>query len=302
MTTVQPPIHRRWLPWLAAGVTLLSPSAGLLLAGIRVRSAALPLLLLVFAAGLFWFGPSLPLVAAYGALLLLVVGLPTYVALVVLAFWIARSAPRRTPRERLRWLVLAGAFFVVWWLGSEWLRTLRATRLEPFSMSSGSMAPTLLVGDNLFLDKRPGWTPRPGEVVVFRRPGPGDLPYVKRVIGLPGDVIEVRGHELLLNGVAVLHTPCVTAPAGVPASERCAEESLPGSSPFPVLWRETPEDGQPPFQLGPSEYFMLGDERDNSMDSRQWGPVRRDQLLGHATVIWLSWDRGLRLSRIGRRL
>lgn len=168
-------------------------------------------------------------------------------------------------------------------------------------MSSGSMEPSLLVGDNLFVDKRPGWTPRRGEVVVFRRPDGG--PWVKRIVGLPGDIVEVRGHELLLNGAAVPHAPCAEAPPRGSAPRICAEESLPGAATsFPVLWHEQPEEGQPPLKLGPSEFFVLGDERDNSLDSRQWGPIRREHFLGRATVIWLSWDQGLRVSRVGRRL
>jgi signal peptidase I len=181
------------------------------------------------------------------------------------------------------------------------------------------MIPSLLPGDVVWINKLAydlkvpftthhlaAWgDPQRGDVAVFYSPADG-IRLVKRVIGLPGDVIELRGERLFLNGAPVAYAP---PPAGLSDPERhdgifYAAERLPG--------REHPIMIQPhrparrtfgPVTVPPDCYFMMGDNRDDSHDSRFFGCVPRQRIVGRASNVLLSVDlsHGLR-PRTGRVL
>lgn len=194
---------------------------------------------------------------------------------------------------------------------------IRAFLIEPFRIPSGSMLPTLLVGDHLFVNKLvygariPGTAlrlpavrdPRRGEVVVFtvakdhgrthaadRRP---DLPreqFVKRIVGLPGDRIDVRDGAVFVNGERV-----ETVPQGERMGDQAGREldvlgsSLDGHA-FRILDDPELDARGGRFQVEEGRYFVLGDNRDYSRDSRIWGTVRREELQGPAFLLYWSWD------------
>ena len=141
------------------------------------------------------------------------------------------------------------------------------------------MMETLIPGDYLMSDS---WEfsrrmPKRGEVVIFLYPKDTSLKYVKRVIGLPGDVVQVQGSVVRVNGVA-LDEPYVLA------------ENRKG---LPI--------GNGEFKVPAGEFFVLGDNRDNSHDSRFWGTVPAGNLYGSAEYIWFSYGTaGLRLERLGK--
>ena len=176
---------------------------------------------------------------------------------------------------------------------------------------SGSMKPTILEGDRVFVNKMAydlkvpfttwhiaEWgNPRRGDIAVFYSPHDGKR-LVKRVIGLPSDTIELRSEKLFLNGEPVDYAPLdETISAQVGEAERntsiFATEKLP-SRPHAVM--VTPSLPAPrsfgPVTVPEGEYFMIGDNRDNSFDSRFWGGVPRKQILGRATTVVISLDRG----------
>jgi signal peptidase I len=190
--------------------------------------------------------------------------------------------------------------------------------VEPYRIPSGSMFPTLLIGDHLFVNKFvygikvpftrfrfPGLRePERGEVVVFsvakrggqtfpadRRP---DLPteeFVKRIVGIPGDRIEFRAGELWVNGAPVESSP-LDAPFEDDAGRqlRVATVALDDRS-FRVL--DDPEISLPEpaaVTVPPGRYFMLGDNRDHSKDSRFWGTVDLAEIKGPALFLYWSWD------------
>jgi signal peptidase I len=192
----------------------------------------------------------------------------------------------------------------------------RAFLVEPFRIPSGSMLPTLWVGDHLFVNKFvygarvPGtrWhlpglrEPERGEVVVFTVAVDGiathpadlrpDLPredYVKRIIGLPGDRIDLVDGVVFVNGEPIharrsgAHFPDETG------YELDVQEVELGERHFAVL--DDPELRAQPvtFVVEPGRYFMLGDNRDRSNDSREWGTVRRADLKGPAFLLYWSW-------------
>lgn len=187
---------------------------------------------------------------------------------------------------------------------------IRSFLFEPFRIPSGSMIPTLLVGDFILVNKfsyglrlpvvnATLWDlgqPQRGDVVVFRYPHDPDVDYVKRVVGVPGDVVEIRDRRLYLNGKMV---PLKYQSEWRDDSEDSLllyEENL-DTHPHPVLLRLNWQD--PPYrvEVPPRHYFVMGDNRDNSSDSRVWGLVPEENLVGKATVVWLNLSR---LDRVGK--
>ncbi len=197
----------------------------------------------------------------------------------------------------------------------------RTVAYEPFNIPSGSMIPTLLVGDYLFVSKFSygyshfslpfslplfsgrilGSPPKRGDVIVFKYPVDNRTDYIKRVIGLPGDHIQVVHGELKINGETV---PRKQVDDFVYHDEsgstlRVAEymEKLPGGVTHPILRRpgtdDDPQNNTQEFVVPPDHYFMMGDNRDNSADSRYLsgvGYVPAENLVGRAEFIFFSAD------------
>jgi signal peptidase I len=182
---------------------------------------------------------------------------------------------------------------------------IRSFLFEPFRIPSDSMMPTLLDGDFIFVNKftyglrlpvlnsriLPVGTPQRGDVVVFRLPSDPATNYIKRLVGLPGDRITVRGKRVYVNGVA---QPVVLD--GVyegfgHTGAQIAVETL-GSVPHRVLY--IPERPSYDFDevVPDGHFFFMGDNRDNSRDSRfpEVGFVPEELVVGKAVRIWLNWN------------
>jgi len=187
---------------------------------------------------------------------------------------------------------------------------------QPFNIPSGSMKETLLIGDYLFVSKLSyGYSrfsfynlvpfsgrlfpaePRRGDVVVFKLPRDNSTDYIKRVIGLPEDVISVHGGVVYINGKEVPRRRIgnfVTQEGdGPPHPIPAYEETLPNGKKYTVL--DSEQNGQfddvGPYKVPKGHYFMMGDNRDNSTDSRaSWGVgyVPFDNLIGRAEIIFFS--------------
>lgn len=188
---------------------------------------------------------------------------------------------------------------------------------------SGSMMPTVLAGDRILVDKmafdlrlplthirlaRLG-EPQRGDIVTVDSRQAGEL-LLKRVVGLPGDVIELRDNVLTINGDAARYDPVAVAPASGDGVDdaRYSDERLDGMSHLVRLARANPglRSSYGPVVVPPEHYLMLGDNRDNSADSRYYGFFARDELMGRTRRIAFSLDseRGYRprLERTGKRL
>lgn len=186
---------------------------------------------------------------------------------------------------------------------------LRAFVVEAFQIPSGSMIPTLEVGDHIFVakfsyglnipftDKKvfEYSAPKRGDVVVFKFPQDHSTDYIKRVVGLPGDRLELRQNELFINDRPVPreHVGLYRYSEGgrADADERECDlwiETLDGRS-----HQEIQELNRPPANYGPltvpeGNVFVMGDNRDNSSDSRVWGFVKHDLIKGRALIVWWS--------------
>ncbi len=192
---------------------------------------------------------------------------------------------------------------------------LRSFLVEPFRIPSGSMMPTLLVGDFILVNKfaygirlpvlnkkvMDVGNPQRGDVMVFRYPREPTVDYIKRVVGVPGDRIDYRGKTLYVNGRPAAQT-AMGVYTGVGSGVRetgsfLADESLEGVE-HAILTHPLAPDFPPQCRVlanGPTlvpegHYFMMGDNRDNSNDSRCWGLVPEENLVGKAFAIWMSWD------------
>ena len=174
-------------------------------------------------------------------------------------------------------IALAIAFFI------------RAFVVQPFKIPSGSMLPTLQIGDYILVNKfiygvQLPFTdktlfalaqPRPGDIIVFKYPVDPKLDFIKRVIAVGGDVVEIRDRKLLVNGTAVSDSHAVFTdpelrPASIDRRDNFGPETVPADS-----------------------LFVMGDNRDNSQDSRYWGYVKTEAVRGKAWRIYWSWDMGL---------
>ncbi len=193
---------------------------------------------------------------------------------------------------------------------------LRAFLVEPFRIPSGSMIPTLLVGDFILVNKFDYGIrlpvinrkiieigdPARGDVVVFRYPEDPSTPFIKRVVGLPGDDIAYRGKRLFINGEPVAYDPAGTF-VGVKSAvmhtgaEKLVERIGDGGHDIIITPRAYSFDWE--GKVPADSYFVLGDNRDNSRDSRFWGFVPNENLIGRAFIIWMNWDKGPDLKRIG---
>jgi signal peptidase I len=198
------------------------------------------------------------------------------------------SKPKSKLQEYIEAIILAIliAFFI------------RTFVIQAYKIPSGSMKPTLLIGDHILVSKfnygirlplirstlLPVGTPKRGDIVVFIYPEDRSKDFIKRLIGLPGDVIEVRDKKILLNGL-----PWIDA-HGVNVDNLI----IPGSV--------QPRDNFGPVKVPEDSLFVMGDNRDESYDSRFWGFVPMKDVLGKALIIYWSWnqdDHGVRWSRIG---
>jgi signal peptidase I len=175
---------------------------------------------------------------------------------------------------------------------------------------SGSMRPTILEGDRIFVNKLAydlkvpfttrhiaEWdNPQRGDIVVFFSPYDG-LRLVKRVVGVPGDTVELRNNQLVINDKPVEYQPIDEEmlryiPQTNRAGRAFATEKLPGQTHAVAGNPALPAPRTfPPLVVPQGEYFMMGDNRDDSFDSRFWGTVKRERIVGQATAVVLSFDK-----------
>lgn len=172
---------------------------------------------------------------------------------------------------------------------------IRTYLVQAFKIPSGSMEDTLVVGDHLLVNKFIYGTkipftdsqvvklrdPRRGDVIVFEYPEDPSKDFIKRVIGTPGDVVEGRDKQVFVNGKLYQN----------PHEIHKEKEIVPK-----VM---NPRDTFGPVTVPPNSYFVMGDNRDRSYDSRFWGFVSRDKIKGLAFIKYWSWDREKFMPRLG---
>lgn len=202
-----------------------------------------------------------------------------------------KTAPKSKLRENVEAIVIAIllALFI------------RTFIVQAFKIPSGSMKETLKIGDHILVNKFiygvklpfiqktiiPIGEPERGDIIVFRFPEDPDKDFIKRVVGVAGDVVEIRDKDLFVNG----------KPADYEQAIFTDNRIIPGTI--------QARDNFGPFTVPDRHVFVMGDNRDHSYDSRFWGPVDLREVKGEAFIIYWSWDRenfGVRWGRIGHLL
>lgn len=179
--------------------------------------------------------------------------------------------------------------------------TIRVFFVQAFKIPSGSMIPTLLIGDHILVSKLAyGFqmpqdcefqvsfppvtcfsstmladfgTPQRGDIIVFRYPEDENKDFIKRVVGTPGDTISIQNKQVIINGEVL-------------DDHRFTQRIDPGI----IDGRINPRDNFGPITVPPDSYFVMGDNRDQSLDSRFWGFVKMDKIKGRAFLVYWSWN------------
>jgi signal peptidase I len=240
-------------------------------------------------------------------------------------------APRPRSVARLYFEALLSTL-VIWLFGVTFL-------VQPVAVPTGSMLNTILVGDHALVNRSvygtPAWLApllpyrelRRGDVVVFRHPTDPESLYVKRVVGLPGETVEVYGTRVYVDGRELPENKALVRDTSAESAMEVVGEARPAEgATYTVYYSQLRDRGAAddwvvatlasvdrgtfgvgkPFTLPAGQYFVLGDNRDNSMDSRFWGTVPRENVVGRAMFVYWSSDPSasglldrLRLNRVG---
>lgn len=256
----------------------------------------------------------------FAAILVILSALTGLIWAIDALFFAAKRRARAAGGEVVEPLIVeyARSFFPVIFI----VLLIRSFIAEPFRIPSGSMMPTLLVGDFILVNKFAYGLkvpvldykfveieqPQRGDIAVFRYPVDPRQDYIKRIVGLPGDEISYRSKRLFVNGDEVLSEPMgryigIGSGADMTGAEVRSERL--GDVTHQILHR--PEafrrgDGEGAWRVPEGHYFVMGDNRDNSLDSRYWAFVPEGNLVGRAFLIWMNWDSrngGVDFSRIG---
>ncbi|MFT2111064.1 signal peptidase I [Marinomonas sp. 2405UD68-3] len=201
-----------------------------------------------------------------------------------------------------KWVVEVKSYFVI----IAVIFGFRSFIVEPFQIPSSSMLPTLEVGDFILVNKFdygvrlpvlntvliPTSEPERGDAIVFKYPQQPNLSYIKRLIGLPGDVVSYRNKRLMINGKPVDETLLAELSVSLNPSKEpvSVHEVKMGGASYQVYksYQNNPLEGD--WIVPKGQYFVMGDNRDNSSDSRVWGFVPEENLKGRAFFVWLHWN------------
>lgn len=306
-TEIGAPVAAPRRPWLAALLSLALPGFGHLYAGDGVRAVSLFLLFPPTQLAIYLLAVLVPVSVAN----VVISAVLTAAARMLVARDAALAACRVGPAMRMpsfsRWYSWVGVLILIGGLNVAWAFAYRSTLVEAYRMTTGPMRPTILQGDRVLAIKWSyGWRepvfgnvvlnprrPERGEIVIFRFPEDRSRYFIMRVIGLPGETVEIRQKVVRIDGKP-LREPYVEF-----LEPPVSENSL-GSSPLGSV-----REDWGPQTVSEANYMVLGDYRDNSRDSRFWGFVPWIDILARPSVVYWSQDPRdgrVRWDRIGRRL
>jgi len=276
---------RRW--WIAGVLSYLVPGLGQVYNGQLIKGLLIYCLFsilggIVFVVGLNTMKHSFP---PLGLVLLFIFLIISLFALLVVIFDAIRSAVRfkgkYTLKQFNKWYIYVGVIIISLSVDYAMNLSIRGALVSPFKIAAESMSPSLFKGDLVLSNKLIYCSnnPRRGDIVIIELRG---ISYVKRVIGVPGDSINIKDKHVYINGKQlnepyIKHIDSNTIPPQI--SER---------------------DNLEPVVVPPNGYFIMGDNRDNSMDSRFWGTIDRNMIKGKLCLIYWSFGSKFPFIRFNR--
>lgn len=297
-TAPQKTAKRRW--W-AALLLFVVAACGYLYVG-RPRRYFASLVYFALFIGLVFAGPGEWLSQPFVFMAFLLVGLGIALFMIVDLIRLSVAQPNYTLRWYNRWWIYLGCFFAgaVFSIGPELMGGSKAQAVRTFSIPSVSGAPAVQPGDYIVVNNEAYESAAPvrGDVAVFTLPKDPNTVWIKRIIGLPGDTVQMKNGQLFINGTATRVEPAGRFEWDDKPPSAQYTEHLPEGRSFLILDEgPSPGDNTTEMTVPAGHYFLMGDHRDNSADSRfpQIGMVPREHLLGRATGVIFSSN----FSRIG---
>lgn len=276
-------------PWLAGLFTFLAIGLGHLYAGKPKRGIILFLTQGVLLA-LF-----LPLIIITPSLVILIVSLSCGFAYFIYCLLDAIKNAKENKfdyqlKKYNRWYV-----YLACWVAASFIIqpiveiSIKKNLLQAYKIPSGAMIPTLLIGDHILVDKfiYKNNEPQRGDIIIFPYPVDPTKDFVKRLVGLEGDIIEIRNKQLYIN------------------NEIYVENYIINKDPNTIPVSQHPRDFFGPITIPQKSLFVMGDNRDNSYDSRFWGLVDKSTVKGKVKSLYWSWDKKafkIRWERIGKTI
>ncbi len=275
--------------WIAVIFTILTTGVGHIYCG-QVKKGLILILLPIAAEGAAFL-----LLKACPSFLLLIffvgLGFVYLIYCIVDVIRVAQSCSTRYELQKFnRWFVYLAIYIAViavpQLLDSEYIKQ---NITQAFRIPSGSMTPTLQIGDRLLAktDRKSRASINHGDLVIFKYPEDRSKVFIKRVIATQGETISIQDKKVFING-AILTEPYV-----VHTDTRIFEQT------------QNPRDNLPPVKVPDNSYFVMGDNRDNAYDSRFWGCIKQSDIIGKPSILYWSWDKNalkVRFNRIGRIL
>ncbi len=274
-------------PWIAGLLSLTQPGLGQMYNGEILKALVFYLLPMLVIPGLI-----LCLHSEFVRICLVSIALFSTAYYVIALIDAVRTANRYKdnylPKKFNRAIAYAGVFLLAVMVNISTSAILKSSVVKAYKLPSASMEPTLLIGDHILLDRsQAARSPQKGAIIVFEYPEDSSKDFIKRVVATGGDTVEIRDKQLYVNGIAVKE----------PYIAHKEADMIPAS--------QNPRDNFGPQIVPVGTYFVMGDNRDRSYDSRFWGIVRGDKVKGTVKDIYWSWDKetlSVRWDRVGMKV
>jgi signal peptidase I len=276
---------RKW--WIAGLLSLVEPGLGQVYNGQARKGLLILTLPLLIIPGMILCLNAESIVPFLCAFLLLVLGY--YIVVVSDAILTARKlGDEYQLKQYNKTVVYVGIILLVFVASTALSALVKNNYIKAYKIPASSMAPTLFIGDHILVDRRSAARiPNHGDLVIFEYPVDPEKDFIKRVVAVGGDTLEIRNKELWVNNKPVNEAYVIHKDSKV----------LPASM--------AKRDNYGPVTVPPDSYFVMGDNRDESYDSRFWGFVEKAKIKGTVRSIYWSWDHEnsvVRWSRIGTRV
>ena len=262
---------RKW--WLAGLFSIFEPGMGQIYNGQGRKGLALLVFPLIYWPVVYYFcgiGEDLPWILGFAAMVAFFYYVGSFLDAVLSA---RKNESHFQPKKYNKIFYYLGIIVFIGIINIQISGFIKKNYIQAYSIPTGSNEPTLLVGDRILVDRRPSSrAPRRGNFIVFKFSKKPHQDFVKRVIGVGGDRVELREKVLLINGQEIKE------PFAIYKDSKILPANL------------SPRDNFGPVTVPDSAYFVMGDNRDKSFDSRFWGFVESSQIKGIVKNLYWSWD------------